>query len=465
VRRGRLVLWLASSEALYLALIRLDAVTGAAPVARFLGIMAGLFLLYALAARELSRLPRRPSAFALVLGAGLVFRLTLLPAGQPPKAPLGERLEGLRADLRGDRVSYERYLLFDDDLWRYLWDGHVAAAGLNPYRYAPADPALDDLAGTELWSDVRDNVNHPEVPTVYPPLAQAVFRLSHALTPGSVLALKGLLLAFELATIGLLALALRGQGRPPAAAALYAWNPLVIKVFAGSGHVDAVLVTCLTATAWLALRGARWSTATAWGLAVLAKLSPVVLLPFVARRVGPVPTLGAGAVIALGWLPFLDAGLGVVEGLRRFASSWQFNAGPFRLASHLASGLVADPDAWARNLMGLAILGVLVWLGLRDDGRRESFPGRATWALGALLVLGPVVMPWYLPWVLPLAILARERVWLAFSALACLAFLVMVDGVERPAVLWVEYGALGVLLLWRVRMGGIFGESPGGSGR
>ena len=73
--------------------------------------------------------------------------------------------------------------------------------------------------------------------------------------------------------------------------------------------------------------------------------------------------------------------------------------------------------------------------------------------LGALLVLGPVVMPWYVTWLLPLAILARERVWLVFSALVCLAFLVMVDGVERPGALWIEYAALGGLLLWRARKG------------
>jgi alpha-1,6-mannosyltransferase len=460
----RLLLLLAASEALYLALLRLDAVTGAQPVARFLGIMAGLFLLYALAVRALGQLPRRRSVFAIVFGAGLLFRLTLLPAGLPPKAPLVERLDGLRSDLLGERVSYERYLLFDDDLWRYLWDGHVGASGINPYRHAPADPALDDVAETAFWADIRDNVNHPGVPTVYPPLAQGVFRLAHALAPGSVLAMKALLLIFDLATIAFLALALRRLGRAPSEAALYAWNPLVVKVFAGSGHVDAVLLTCLTATAWLALRSGRWSTAVAWGLAVLAKLSPIVLLPFIVRRVGLAAATVGGAVTVLGFLPFIDAGPLLFDGLRRFASSWEFNAGPYHLVKSLASGLVADPATWTRSLMGFVVVCVVVWLGLRDDGRPESFSGRALWALAALLVLGPVVMPWYVTWLLPLAILAREPVWLAFSALVCLAFLVMVDGVEHPGVLWVEYAVLSTLLLQRARKGGsrpFAGESPG----
>jgi alpha-1,6-mannosyltransferase len=31
------------------------------------------------------------------------------------------------------------------DLYRYIWDGRVQAAGINPYRYVPADPALAAL--------------------------------------------------------------------------------------------------------------------------------------------------------------------------------------------------------------------------------------------------------------------------------------------------------------------------------
>jgi hypothetical protein len=31
------------------------------------------------------------------------------------------------------------------DFYRYLWDGRVQLAGVNPYRYAPADPRLDGM--------------------------------------------------------------------------------------------------------------------------------------------------------------------------------------------------------------------------------------------------------------------------------------------------------------------------------
>src|SRR5450759_608351 len=57
-----------------------------------------------------------------------------------------------------------------DGLYRYQWDGRVQQTGINPYRYAPVDPRLDRVGYVD-----RALVNHPQVRTVYPPLAEATF--------------------------------------------------------------------------------------------------------------------------------------------------------------------------------------------------------------------------------------------------------------------------------------------------
>ena len=38
-----------------------------------------------------------------------------------------------------------------DDLYRYVWDGRVQAAGIDPYRYVPAAPQLERLRDPSLW--------------------------------------------------------------------------------------------------------------------------------------------------------------------------------------------------------------------------------------------------------------------------------------------------------------------------
>ena len=232
-RRARLW-WLAgllvSSEVLYLAMLRLDAINGVRPVLAFLGLLGALFTLYAIAYWIVKGRGENHRNTLLIIAAGAVlFRLTLLPAGLPHDASWDSKVADLRADLRGESVTYERFQLFDGDIWRYLWDGHVSAHGTNPYLHAPTDPALDKPAdeenaaltdGRALWSDIRDNINYALTPTIYPPLAQVVFQVSHILAPGSVLVMKGLLVGFDLLATLFIALTLKalwpagGRGSP-----------------------------------------------------------------------------------------------------------------------------------------------------------------------------------------------------------------------------------------------------------
>src|ERR1700677_4610524 len=40
------------------------------------------------------------------------------------------------------------------DIFRYVWDGRVQAAGISPYRYLPADPALTALRDAEVFPHI-----------------------------------------------------------------------------------------------------------------------------------------------------------------------------------------------------------------------------------------------------------------------------------------------------------------------
>ncbi|MFN8515552.1 MAG: hypothetical protein U0841_23805 [Chloroflexia bacterium] len=80
---------------------------------------------------------------------------------------------------------------------RYIWDGKVIAAGIDPYRYAPDAPELADLRDP-LWERVNQKSQH----TPYPPAAQAVFALTYQLAPGSIKAQQVVATLADLAVIG-----------------------------------------------------------------------------------------------------------------------------------------------------------------------------------------------------------------------------------------------------------------------
>ena len=142
------------------------------------------------------------------------------------------------------------------DVYRYVWDGRVIAAGVNAYRYVPADPHLEALRDTEIFP----NINRADsAVTIYPPFAEVIFltvtRVSESLT-----AMKAAMVGFELITFVLLVSLLAAESLPTGRVAVYAWHPLVLWEFAGSGHIDAALIALVMAALWAARRGGNGLT-------------------------------------------------------------------------------------------------------------------------------------------------------------------------------------------------------------
>jgi len=234
-------------------------------------------------------------------------------------------------------ILFRAILLFSQpiqeiDIYRYLWDGTVVAHGVNPFRYAPEQVLAargipdqrNEVAFNRLVRIDRDSpnmaeslhrVHFPELTTVYPPVSQAVFAGATLLTPDAatlkarVTIMKSVLLVFDLATIGLVAMLVGAAGKHIAWTIAYAWCPLVLKEFANSGHLDAIAVFLSTAAILclvvslkkVSLKGWTWGLAAGvlLGFAVGAKLYPIVLWPlFVTvtiRKVG----IRAGLLLGL----------------------------------------------------------------------------------------------------------------------------------------------------------------------
>src|SRR6202023_1520038 len=82
-------------------------------------------------------------------------------------------------------IALTQQPLTSDDDYRYIWDGKVQLAGIDPYRYAPNAPQLAFLREPLLFGTPGHcghlipggctAINLPSVRTVYPPVAQAVF--------------------------------------------------------------------------------------------------------------------------------------------------------------------------------------------------------------------------------------------------------------------------------------------------
>ena len=286
------------------------------------------------------------------------------------------------------------------DINRYIWDGRVQAAGINPYLYIPADPALEDLRDDEIYPEInRRDYAH----TIYPPFAEIVFYLVTRIDE-SVIAMKMAMVCFELAAIWAMTRILRSRAMPPTRILLYAWHPLPIWEFAGSGHVDAIALACVM----LALLAAEMKrpilAGIALGGAALTKYFPVIVGPAVYRRWDwKLPLAGFLTIVAL-YLPYLSAGSKIFGFLSGYKSEEGFDNGmgfyPIVLARHVLPSL---PPIAVTLYMPFAAL-VLAALGLYVLFRRREACadlGGAFLLASAFTILTSPHFPWYLAWLVP----------------------------------------------------------------
>lgn len=315
-----------------------------------------------------------------------------------------------------------------DDLYRYLWDGHVANSDVNPYTFAPHSPDLDTL-----HNDVRGKVNHPEIPTIYPPAAQVYFRVLDGVgaTSRGVRALAALL---DLGVCGLLLVVARNAGRPSHEVLVYALCPLPVLEFAGGGHVDGLALLALVGALALFSRGPAFS-GLLLGISALTKGIPLALAPlFGARASGRAKvTFAAGmAASALLLLPYADAGPAMFSGLRAYSRHWHFLDALYTPLVDL--GL--DPWMVRKGLAtSLAVVAVLL-----AAFERSLLRGCGLYFL-AFLVLSPTVHPWYGVALVPfLFSLPRALLSAGVVLVALLPASYVVSWTERSSGVWDDAG-------------------------
>jgi len=164
------------------------------------------------------------------------------------------------------------------DIYRYVWDGIVQHAGINPYRYVPADAHLAFLRSASD-GNIYPAINRADYAhTIYPPIAQLLFWLVTFISP-TITCMKTVMVLFEGLTLWTILKLLHHLGRPREQAILYAWCPLLIWEIAGSGHLDSAVMACIGLALLFRYRQRPVLTGLFLGLAVLTKFYPLVLFP------------------------------------------------------------------------------------------------------------------------------------------------------------------------------------------
>lgn len=321
-----------------------------------------------------------------------------------------------------------RFVLFgvepytSNDVDRYLFDGRIALAGLDPYQISHDDAALVELR--EVWQPPAE---HAAYPTLYPPLALALFSFAASVGVEHAQWLWQLMLTCaSIASLWLMFLLLKDHNKL-VHLPLVALSPIVIIETGAALHVDAFSTLAIVASLYCWQRKKLALTGICIGLGVLTKILPLVLLmPLVLANFSfrRAITLVASAIItiSLGYAITLALGLYPVGSIGVFFEKWRFAAPFFSLLTPLGT------QAFIAVLSGvtLSLIAIVGYLASRQQA--GTYHAQATTsntqtgndqtrlsndlvsacqlALFIPLFISPVLFPWYL---MPLAVLVALK--------------------------------------------------------
>lgn len=317
-----------------------------------------------------------------------------------------------------------------DDVFRYRWEGKVQVHGGNPYQVRP-----NDLE----WAHLRD-ATFPFVPgrdfrAGYGPLIEQVqawtYRAAAAVTEDpyrQAFWFKAPAALFDLGVLLALAWLLHLRGLPRERVLIYAWSPLSVMEFWGTGHNDSIPVFFVIAALALGARE-RWTAAFgALSLAVAAKLWPLVLLPAFFGCGGGAPVRWRRAwpfapVFLAWWWPYWSDVTDNIRFMSGFVGGWRNNDSLFGLLLWLTGDLYRAK--YAGFILIAAASALAAW-------RCRTLERASLVAITAMLMISANVHPWYLTWVLPLLVFHPAPALLLWTALAPLAY--------HTVIPWIELG-------------------------
>jgi len=308
--------------------------------------------------------------------------------------------------------------LFSRDVYSYYAQGRLFETG--------ADPTTTGVGNLPGWFDIGADPMWTESPTPYGPSFLMIERtISSVAHPNAYLA--GIL--FRLAS--LVGVALMAIYIPKLAKAygiegstalwIGVLNPLVIMHFVSGAHNDAIMVGLIVLALYLGTcQQCLWSAAIV-GFAATVKPIGLLALPFIGLQFAGIGAnwwvkikawllTGLAAAIAIICVYLIvGSGYGVITAAFGTPGSVLTWLSPSTALGQIVGGISTfsgfTVDAYGvidvMHAIGtLLSLMVIIWLIVTSE-RRTPLRGAAL-AFGVLVLLGPVVHPWYVLWALPL---------------------------------------------------------------
>ncbi len=187
-----------------------------------------------------------------------------------------------------------------DDIYRFLWDGHLVNLGENPFSHPPQYYVDNQLFMERLTPELFSKINSPKYYSVYPTVSQVVFAVATYLFPksvyGAAVVIKLFLFACEVGTLFLMSTFQKFGifGKLRINPLIYALNPLVIIELVGNAHFEAAMIFFFIGAIYVQCHNFPKvgnfrkvvGSAAVFSLSVVSKMLPLMFLPLFFKKLG-----------------------------------------------------------------------------------------------------------------------------------------------------------------------------------
>ncbi|MDW7690286.1 hypothetical protein R9C00_24015 [Flammeovirgaceae bacterium SG7u.111] len=336
-------------------------------------------------------------------------------------------------------VFFRLLLLFvlpnlSDDYFRFLWDGRLSLAGMNPYVYLPSELMGSNISVQGIDASLFSQLNSPEYFTIYPPVLQGVFFIGAVASPlgdllPGVVAMRLTIVLAEIATLWVIPKLLQVVGQPQRNILFYALNPLVVVELVGNLHFEALMICFLLFALYFIQKEKILLSAVFMALSITAKLVPLMFLPLFFFYLGWKKSIKfyfiTGFFTLLAFLPFLSVELveHIGNSVDLYFRKFEFNASIYyvvRWIGYHVRGYNIIQTAGPR--LSLATLVFILVLMVNQRNSFKDLLLKMLLSLSVYFFLATIVHPWYVTGVMLLCVFTQFRFGLMWSFLALFSY-------------------------------------------
>lgn len=350
-----------------------------------------------------------------------------------------------------------------NDFYRFIWDGELINMGINPYAHVPNElisqgPIYSEMYMRMLYHGMGDlsASNY----SCYPVVNQIFFFIPTYFfdsIAANVICFKVIMILADIGIILIGRKILILLKQPVHLIWLFALNPFIILEFTGNLHFEGVMIFFILLGIYYVMSEKWIFGAVFFGLAIQVKLLPIMLIPFLYKRLKIVPTIGFTAligivVILLGLVLINEAMLAnFMSSINLYFETFEFNASLIYLFREYSMAKVGYNELFYYGplLSKIATVLILSLAILRSyKNEKDIFKGML-FALVIYYLFATTVHPWYISLVLIFSIFSNYKFGLVWSLVIMLSYFAysQFDFQENLLLISLEYIMVGVVLI------------------